>query len=220
MLRCHLGHQRRLDHGRCHAVEQHTVLRQLLGRGLGESDDPGLGCRIGRDVLHAILAGHGGDIDDAPIAAFAHMRDGGAAAIEHAVQVNGDDLVPGLWRVLPRRHHRAVDAGIVDQDLYLAQARQRLGKRRLHRGQRRHIDRLAQHRLKAVSHAVPAVDSEVPDDHLGAGRMQALGDCQADATHATGHDCGLALQVLAHCSAPFSTEGISGKRRRSLTMNR
>ena len=89
----------------------------------------GLGGRVAGHIRIAFLAGDRGDADDASVLAVAHVLDHGAAAVEHAGQIDRDDLLPVLVGLLPERRGAAGDAGVVHQDVDAAGARQHLGDR-------------------------------------------------------------------------------------------
>ena len=128
----HLVEDRGAGRGRRDAVDRDVVARQLLAERFGQRDDAGLRGRIGHRVRIALLAGDRGDVDDAAVVLRDHQRHDGAAAIELAVEIDAHHLVPGADRILPGRHVRPGDAGVVDQDVDAAE--------RLHGGVARGFD--------------------------------------------------------------------------------
>jgi hypothetical protein len=97
--------------------------------------------------------------------------------------------LPFLDRVVDRRHVLAGDAGVVDEDVDLAELREAGFHGRLHRIIARDV-----HFRGAV---------EVPYVHPGARGRQSLGDGRADAGDAARDDRGAALEIqLIH---PFIT---------------
>ena len=64
------------------------------GERFGDDVDGGLGGGVGDAGATAAVAGDGGDVDDRAFAGGAHVRRGGAAAVEDAAQVGAEDVVP------------------------------------------------------------------------------------------------------------------------------
>ena len=64
-----------------------------------------------------VPAGPGRDVDDAAILLLPHRRQHRAHAVEHAVQVDIDDLVPAVQFHVGPAPLRHVDAGAVDQEI-------------------------------------------------------------------------------------------------------
>jgi hypothetical protein len=90
--------------------------RELLGGGLREADDAGLGRSVVRLAEVAHLADDRGHVDDAAAAALDEVREGGVRAVEDAAEVGGDDLLP-LLDGHAADGAVAVDAGVVDEDV-------------------------------------------------------------------------------------------------------
>src|SRR4051812_34059252 len=67
------------------AVDQNALGSQLLAQALGEPDHGRLGCGIGRRIGIAFLAGHRGDVHDAPVSVLGHEGNDLPAAIEQAI---------------------------------------------------------------------------------------------------------------------------------------
>jgi hypothetical protein len=145
----------------------------------------------------ALLAGDGGDVDDATVAPGQQARDDRLAAQEDAGQVDVDDLTHSSTVSSQARLVGPGDAGVVDQDVEAPERRLRLFRGGLDVGQAGHIDgdrvrrpleragRLAQGRF----HPCPQADA-------GARGQQAFGDGQADAAGGAGDDGGLAGQSI------------------------
>jgi hypothetical protein len=97
-------------------VDRDALGRALLGQGLGEAVDAGLGGGVVDLAVLAGLAVDGADVDDAPEAALAHASMHRVSTVEAGAEVGVDDLVPLLVGHLV---HGAVagDAGVVDQDV-------------------------------------------------------------------------------------------------------
>jgi len=93
-----------------------------------------------RGVGIALLAGDRGDVDDAAVALGNHHGRDGLAADEGAVEIDAQYLAPFLEVGVPHRLVDAGNAGIVDENVDLAQRRQRGVARLLDRGEIRHVD--------------------------------------------------------------------------------
>src|SRR5439155_20620981 len=90
---------------------------------LGERDHRVLGGVVAGTGQRARVApGPRGDVDDQAFLSLAHRRQHRVAAIEHARQVDGDDLVPAVDRDVPEVALRQVDARAVDEDVDAAVA--------------------------------------------------------------------------------------------------
>ena len=85
------------------AVDRDVVAGQLLAERLGQRDDAGLRRAVGGGVRVAFLAGDGRDRDDAAVVLLDHRRHDRPAAVEDAVQVDLDHLLPLVDRILPER---------------------------------------------------------------------------------------------------------------------
>src|SRR5207244_2758000 len=91
--------------------------------GLGERDHGVLGGVVAGTGQRARVApGPRGDVDDQALLALAHRRQHRVAAIEHAGQVDGDDLIPAVDRNVSEVALRQVDARAVDEDVDAAMA--------------------------------------------------------------------------------------------------
>ncbi len=168
------------------AVHQHARLRQLLAERLGERDDPGLGRRIRHRVGIAFLAGDRGDVDDAAVSRLDHVRRDRAAAQELAGEIDSEDPVPLLDRIVHRGDVLPGDARVVHQNVNLAQIRDCLGS--------------GVFDGCAIGNIHFRGTLQIPDPHFGAGLLQPLDDRRADALHAAGDDRRAPLEVeLVHC---------------------
>jgi len=114
MLLGHLIQNPGLGGGRGDSVDGDVVLGDFLGERLGERDDAGLGGGVGRGGRVAFLAGDRGDVGDASVILLDHSGDDGPAADELAAQIDADDAVPFLDRILGDLSVQTRDAGIVD----------------------------------------------------------------------------------------------------------
>lgn len=119
----HLVEDARLRGGWGDAVHRDVVAGQLLAQRLGQRDDAGLRRRIGAGIGVALLAGDGGGIDDAAIAAAHHAGNHRLAAMEHAVQIDIEDALPFLDGIVGDGGVHAGNAGVADQDVDAAQRR-------------------------------------------------------------------------------------------------
>ncbi len=121
----HLVEDRGLGRRRRHRVDQDVVRGELLAERLRQRDQAGLGGRIMRGVRIAFLAGDRGDVHDAPVLLLEHRGHDRLADDEGAVEVDAQHLVPLGEVGLPHRLVDAGDAGIVDEDVDLAEGGER-----------------------------------------------------------------------------------------------
>ncbi len=134
-LRHGLGHGR-ADQAGLDRVDPHAQVGDLLGGGLGQADDAGLGGRVVGLADQADLAGDRRDVHDRTAFRLAHDAGGQPGAVPGALQVHGDDLVELLLGHLA--HGRvAGDAGVVDHDVQAAEGVDGRPDERLHLGRPR-----------------------------------------------------------------------------------
>jgi hypothetical protein len=160
---------------------------------------------IGALQAHRHEAEDRGDVHDRAGLARAHRRGDGAAHQEHAGEVDGDHLVPGLDREGIDRLAVAgshADSGIVDQDVDAPVAGEDVGDAR---GDRRAVGDIDGDGIAPVAgrlaHAVEVAIAEhdgraVADQSLGAGL--------ADAGRSTGDQGHPAREIDLHVSTPSS----------------
>ncbi|MNH28555.1 hypothetical protein D3C79_887310 [compost metagenome] len=85
----------RLDATRTDRIDLHIGAGDLVGHRTGEGDNRTFGCRVMRAVrAHGGNAGNAGDVDDLAVALGLHALQGGAGAIEHAVDVYRPKALP------------------------------------------------------------------------------------------------------------------------------
>ena len=183
-------------------IDRDVVGRELLAERLGQADDAGLGGRIGGGVGVAFLAGDRGDIGDAAVVPLDHAGDDRLAAIERAGEVDADHLVPLLGRVLPGLGDRPGDAGVVDEDVDLAEGVKRLVAGALDGGIVGDVD--GRPRSPCPGSAVPSPSSRRAPcrgprwRRSAPPREQTLDHGAADALGAAGHDGGTAGEIVLH----------------------
>ena len=196
----HLVEDRGLRRRRRHRVDEDVVLREFLAERFCQRDQAGLRGRVMRGVGVAFLAGDGGDVDDAAVLLLQHRRHHRLAADEGPVEIDAQHLAPFLEVGFPHRLVDAGDAGIVDEDVDLAERLQRLVTRLLDRGEIRHVDLEGRYRradfLRGLFRKRQVV---IPDRDLRARCDEALGDRAAKALRAAGDDGAAAVQIdLVH----------------------
>ncbi len=189
---------------RCHRIDEDVMRGKLLAERFRQRDQAGLGRRIVRGVRIALLAGDRGDVHDAPVFLLEHRRHDRLADDEGAVEVDAQNFPPFLEIGLPDRLVDAGDAGIVDEDVDLAERRQRRIARLFNGGGVGDVDLedsgLAADRLHRF---LGQRGVKVPDRNLGAGGGEALGDGAAKALRAAGDDCDAPVEIdLVHARCP------------------
>ncbi len=203
-----------LDQGGLHeagadGVAGDAVLGHLEGDGLGQAHDAVLGRDIGRLERRGDQTVSRSDVDDPSAALLLHDRHGRLGGVEGRRQIDGDDQVPLVVREILDRGH-VLDAGVIDQDVQLAELGLGLGhhvgdlSRLGHVGAMiEHLDAMLLGHLGAGAldggHLAQAVHDDI--DALGGERV---GQGVADAAGRAGDDGDLPLQteVHGHASAP------------------
>ena len=169
---------RGLGRGRRHRIDHDVVLGKLLAERLRQRDQAGFRGRVMRGVGIAFLAGDGGDVDDAPVVLLDHQRGNRLAETdERTVEIDAQHLAPLLEVSLPDRLVDAGDAGIVDENVDLAEGFQRFVACFLNGREIRHVDldgrdALADRLCRLLGQWLIVI----PDRDLGAGGDKALGD--------------------------------------------
>ena len=82
------GKDRRVDHGRSDAVDEHSRSGDILPNRLRHADDGCLRGGVGGGHRVSLLAGDRDDEDDSAVAAGDYARDHGAPGIEAAVRIH------------------------------------------------------------------------------------------------------------------------------------
>src|SRR6266851_6641175 len=97
-------------------VDGDTPPAVFLRHRLREADNPGFCGSVVRLTRAADYSGERGDVDDAAVSLLQHLAEGGAAAVEHALEVLLDDDVEVLF--LHRREQAVAGrSGVVDEDV-------------------------------------------------------------------------------------------------------
>src|SRR5262249_39178816 len=151
-------------------------------------DEPRLRCRISRRVRIAFLAGDGCNIDDAPVVLCNHRRSYGATAVKRAVEIDGQNVLPGLERIVPGFRVWPRDAGIVDQDIDMAERLDAFIAPTLDIGIVGHVDceRRNATALLQFGHGLPGqIDVTIPDRNHRTGFEETLDNGAPDALRAT-----------------------------------
>ena len=117
-----LVEDRGLGRGRGHRVDGDVVAGEFLAERFRQRDQTGLRGRVVRRVRVAFLAGDRGDVDDAAVVLLDHRGHDRLAADEGAVEIDAQHLAPFLEIGFPHRLVDAGDAGIVDENVDLAEA--------------------------------------------------------------------------------------------------
>src|SRR5216684_521397 len=158
-----------------------------------------------RSVGVAFLASDRGDVDDAAVVPFHHVRHDRLAADEGPVEIDAQDLAPFLEVGFPYRLVDPGDAGVVDENVDLAESLERGVARLFDRGEIRHVDL---ERGDAGADFLCGLLGErlvmIPDRNLGAGGDKTLGDGAPKPLRAAGDDGAAAVQIdLVHDAIPL-----------------
>src|SRR5213596_1566479 len=135
----------RIDEPRGHRVHQHVAGGQLLGDGLGETDQAGLGRGVVRLPLVPVDAHYARDIDDPPPAALDHPPGRVLRHEERALEIRVDDGVP-IVLADPKQQVVARGAGVVHDHVDAPEVPLHRGDRRLHLSGVAHVTSVAPRR--------------------------------------------------------------------------
>ena len=182
----HLLEQFGADDGGGDGMYENALGGDFFRQGLGKADHAGLRRGVGHQRRVALLAGDGGDVDDAPVLPGQHQLHRGPADEEDTGQVAGDHLLPVGVAQLPDRVRPPGDARVVDDHV------EPVGP-----GVRRADGAVDVRRHGHVGHEAPRGDAQplghplhldvaVHQRHARALGEQALGDGQADAARRAG----------------------------------
>src|SRR6185437_1375717 len=127
-------HRAGADHAHANAMAA-----QFLRHRDRELMESALAGGVGRSVGHGIVSGQRDDIDDVSGTAFDHVRDQGAEGIIDAVEVGLEGRMPRIRRGLMQGRAESANAGIVDEDVHMAEVAQRGLGEGLDRRLRAHI---------------------------------------------------------------------------------
>src|SRR5690606_28390572 len=172
-------------------VGRHALAAEFAGKGLGETDEAGLGGGVVGLAGVAHHAGGAADVDDAAEAALHHGPGGSAAGDEGALEVHADDLVELL---IAHAHQQVVagDAGVVDEDVEPAVLGGDLFDRRAEGGAVADINgrdtRGSSCGLDGGLEVVERGFGAADEHHVAAIRGETLGDAAADAAAGSGDD--------------------------------
>ena len=153
-----------------------------------------------RGVRVAFLAGDRGDVDDAAVFLLQHRGHHRLAADEGTVEIDAQHLAPFLEVGFPHRLVDAGDAGIVDEDVDLAERLQRLVAGLLDGGEIGNVDLEGRDgRADFLRGLFRKRQVVIPDRDLRAGCDEALGDRAPKTLRAAGDDGAAAVQIdLVH----------------------
>src|SRR3984957_8723686 len=153
-----------------------------------------------RGVRIAFLAGDGRNVHDAPVVLLDHHGRNRLAADEGAVEVDAQHLAPLLEVGLPDRLVDPGDAGIVDENLDLAEGFQGFFARFLNGGEVGYVNLDGgDARADFLGRLLGQWLVVIPDRDLGAGGDKALGERAPETLRSAGNDGAAAVQIdLVH----------------------
>jgi predicted exporter len=204
-----------------------VVLGAFVGQRLRQADDAQLGRAVVGLPKVAVQARRARRVNDASVAVFAQQRPRGPGHVHGAGQVDRQHLGPVLLRHL-HEGHVAQDAGVVDDDVELAEGFLRLGDDLLgafpgvhavvvgHGLTARRLDLVDDLVGRCAATAAGAVHraTEIVDHHLGTtfGQQERVGSAQA--TPCTRDDCDSVVETnLGHVCLLREVDGPGGGRR-------
>src|SRR5579862_3160278 len=203
-----LFQQGRIHQAWANYVYADTVAGVLACQSLGEGHHGGFGAGIDRLAQGADARRIGADIHNGAVTARFQVGQRRVAGIEDAAVVGGDNPIPQLRRAF-EEGHKAVPAGVVDQNVQAAEAVHRRLSRSLHIFHAGDVGGVSFHPpagflVQAAGGGLSIILAEVGDEHLGASQGQGAADGGADAACTAGHDRDFAVQGHMHY---FAGEG-------------
>ena len=172
---------RRLDHRRRDAVDEHAGARDVLADRLRHRDHRRLRGRVGRRHRVAFLARDRRHVDDPAVPALDHAGEDGAVAEEDPVGVDRHHAPPLLVRDVDGRERPAGDPGGADEDVDRPELRGRARDRRVDVGGHRDVARERERALRRLA-------VEVEGGDRGALGQEATRRRRADAARAAGDE--------------------------------
>jgi len=217
--------QRRIHLRRAQHRNSDAAALQFHRQCLGQGDHAVLRHRVGADAGDRgidLQARHRGGVDDvSALAVPADARHESLHSVDHAEQVDPED--PGKLgrRRLQQADIAQRDAGVVADNVYLAERRlHRIGRARDGTGVRhvqRQRDRAHAHGGDFRPRAFQRLRLDVGQRDVRAGARQRPADAQADAVCRARNECGLASDVL-HVEPPRCVTTLRGTSAESLVV--
>src|SRR6266480_3895570 len=192
----------RIDESGCHGVHQHVARGQLLGDGLGEADQAGLGRGVVGLPFVAVDAYHARDVDDPSPAALDHPASRVLGHEERALQIRVDHGVPVVLAD-PEQQVVARGPGVVHDHVDPPEVLLYRGDRRLYLGGVGHVAAVAARRAVGQGVRRRLGPGGVPpqDRDLGARHGQRLRDGVPDAAAPARHHGDLPGEVDLHAAS-------------------
>src|SRR5262249_2139181 len=101
--------------GRCDAIYEDRSIGQFLAQRFRKGNDRGLAGAVGGRIRVTVLAGNRGNVDDTTIISLTHQRHDRPATTEGSFDIDREDFLPVVDRILPKLSVRPADTGVVDQ---------------------------------------------------------------------------------------------------------
>ena len=190
-------------------VDGDGVLAELACEAARHRNHRALAGNVVQEQGHALERGAGGEVDDAAVAAGAHMRRAGAAAQEHAERIDVHDPAPfssiDFFKFL--QHQGAEERRVVDQDVDAPESLHRFGCHARDVDFRRYVHLQAERSCPRGPRNVCGGGFKILDvgnDDGSAVLREARGERLADAAAGAGDDRHLALQPV-HTTSEYAT---------------
>src|SRR5262245_60452627 len=185
--------------GRCDAIYVDRSIGQFLAQRFRKGNDRGLAGAVGGRIRVTVLAGNRGNVDDTTIISLTHQRHDRPAAVERPLDVDREDSLPVIDRILPQLGVGSADSSVVDEYVDRGHDPERLlhgnayGRRIAHVGADARGAELFAGNLRGLAVEVPDHDSRARCD-------KALGYRESQSRCATRHDGATPIEIqLIHC---------------------
>src|SRR5262249_35369996 len=195
----HLREQGRAHRGRCDAIYADRSIGQFLAQRFRKGNDRGLAGAVGGRIRVTVLAGNRGNVDDTTIISLTHQRHDRPATIEGSFDIDREDFLPVVDRILPKLSVRPADTGVVDQYVDRGHNPERLLYGAPHRRRIAHVGGNARG-AELFAGSLRGLAVEIPDHDARARCDKAPSYRESQSRCATRHDGVASIEIqLIHC---------------------